>query len=216
MGADDSSLSAKRQENKMSSIKLTYFNGRGRAETIRMCLAVGGIEFDDKRVEQSDWPAMKESTQWGFLPMMEVDGVQVGQSIACARYAAKKAGLLGNTDTDQMIADSVVDGITEMQGKMYQVFFGETDENKKAFAECVKKTYPALEKILCANKGGDGFFVGDSLTWADLCFYQCLETMLSKQEDCLDTVPKMKALFKRIGDDPRVGAWLKKRPESQF
>merc|ERR1711993_186964 len=103
---DDSSLSAKRQENKMSSIKLTYFNGRGRAETIRMCLAVGGIEFDDTRIEQSDWPAIKESTPWGTLPLIEAEGKKIGQSKACARYAARKAGLLGNTAADQAIADS--------------------------------------------------------------------------------------------------------------
>ena len=42
-------------------IVLTYFDGRGRAEPIRMCLAHGGIKFEDKRVEQAQWPQLKDS-----------------------------------------------------------------------------------------------------------------------------------------------------------
>ena len=40
---------------------------------------------------------------------MEVDGVQVGQSIAIARFLAKKAGIAGKTDVEQALADGVVD-----------------------------------------------------------------------------------------------------------
>ena len=34
----------------MSNIKLTYFNGRGRAETARLILAYGGKDYEDRRV----------------------------------------------------------------------------------------------------------------------------------------------------------------------
>ena len=54
------------------------------------------------------------------------------------------------------------------------------------------------------------------MTYADLHFYQCVENMMVKEADCLDTVPKLKALYRRVGEDPRVEAWLKKRPESPF
>ena len=49
--------------NKMEKpkLKLTYFNGRGRGELARLILAHGGREFEDCRIEQSDWPAMKAS-----------------------------------------------------------------------------------------------------------------------------------------------------------
>ena len=40
---------------------------------------------------------------------MEVDGVQVGQSIAIARFLAKKAGIAGKTDVEQALADGLVD-----------------------------------------------------------------------------------------------------------
>ena len=41
----------------MSNYKLTYFNGRGRAELSRLIFAAAGVEFEDERI--NDWPANK-------------------------------------------------------------------------------------------------------------------------------------------------------------
>ncbi|KAI8482143.1 hypothetical protein Bbelb_401330 [Branchiostoma belcheri] len=46
----------------MPTYKLTYFNGRGRAETIRLLFAAGGIKYEDVRIEGAQWPALKPST----------------------------------------------------------------------------------------------------------------------------------------------------------
>ncbi|VDD97883.1 unnamed protein product [Enterobius vermicularis] len=40
--------------------KLTYFNGRGRAETIRLLFAQAAVPYDDIRIEREQWPAMKD------------------------------------------------------------------------------------------------------------------------------------------------------------
>ena len=42
----------------MPSYKLTYFNGRGRAEVSRLIFTVAGAEFTDERV--ANWPTGKE------------------------------------------------------------------------------------------------------------------------------------------------------------
>jgi hypothetical protein len=39
--------------------KLTYFNGRGRAELSRMIFNAAGVKFEDDRVEFSQWPQLK-------------------------------------------------------------------------------------------------------------------------------------------------------------
>ena len=44
-----------------AKIKLTYFNLRGRAEPSRLILAQAGIEYEDNRIEQADWPKLKPS-----------------------------------------------------------------------------------------------------------------------------------------------------------
>ena len=43
----------------MKNVKLTYFNGRGRAEVARLILSIAGEVFEDDRVEFSDWEALK-------------------------------------------------------------------------------------------------------------------------------------------------------------
>lgn len=43
----------------MTDYKVTYFNGRGRAELTRLILAAGGIKFTDDRFEFTEWPNRK-------------------------------------------------------------------------------------------------------------------------------------------------------------
>jgi glutathione S-transferase len=48
------------------NIKLVYFNARGRAELARLILAQAGADYEDKRVERSDWAAIKPSEIYYF------------------------------------------------------------------------------------------------------------------------------------------------------
>lgn len=50
-------------------LKLTYFNIKARAEPTRLALHIGGIPFEDVRIEHSAWPAMKASMPLGQLPV---------------------------------------------------------------------------------------------------------------------------------------------------
>lgn len=69
------------------SIKLTYFDIEGKAEPVRLALVLSGTEFEDERVQFSDWPAMKPTTPYGKLPVMTIDGGPAKtQSEAMLRY----------------------------------------------------------------------------------------------------------------------------------
>lgn len=58
----------------MASIKLYYFDARGRAEVPRMVLALAGKEFEDIRWQREDWPKYKpgelvtSNTKQGLWP----------------------------------------------------------------------------------------------------------------------------------------------------
>jgi len=43
------------------SYKLTYFNGKGRAELSRYIFAQAGVAYEDMRVEHSQWSQLKPS-----------------------------------------------------------------------------------------------------------------------------------------------------------
>ena len=57
---------------KGKNVKPTYFDTAGRALTIRYALAIGGIVFEDARVNFQQWPTMKATTPYGQLPTLEV------------------------------------------------------------------------------------------------------------------------------------------------
>ena len=44
----------------MADFKLTYFAIRGRGEHVRMMLTLAGQKFDEVKVGQTDWPALKQ------------------------------------------------------------------------------------------------------------------------------------------------------------
>jgi len=70
-------------------IKLTYFDIEGVAEAVRLAFILAGIEFEDDRIQMSQWNELKSKTPNGQLPVMTInDGPMLSQSSAMIRYAA--------------------------------------------------------------------------------------------------------------------------------
>jgi len=204
----------------MSTYKLTYFNVRTSAEIIRLIFAAAGVEYEDNRIVKDQWAAMKKDTPFGQLPILEVDGVTLGQSHAIARYLARKFNLAGKTELDQARADMLIDCFVDTVQPLMAVFHA-TDETKKAEG---KKKYteeqlPAyltkLETLLAANHGGEKFFVGDELTWVDLGFINVMDWIRHVSENPLANYPKLAALQERVEKVPRIAEWIEKRPKSE-
>lgn len=72
----------------------TYFLYPGRAEAIRVALAIGGVKFEDERLSVEDWKKHDKScTPYGQLPVLYADGQPLAQSLAILAYASTIAGL---------------------------------------------------------------------------------------------------------------------------
>lgn len=54
----------------------------------------------------------------GQMPVLEVDGQRVHQSIAIERYVAKLVGLAGATDWENLQIDSAVDTVNDLRQSM--------------------------------------------------------------------------------------------------
>lgn len=79
----------------MSTYKLHYFDGRGRAEVSRLIFAVAGEKYDDIRLERSEWPIKKSEMPLGQLPVLEYNGTKLAQSMSIARFLDKQFHLAG-------------------------------------------------------------------------------------------------------------------------
>lgn len=204
----------------MPQYKLTYFNSRGLAEVARMLFAVADQDYEDYRLKEGEWDTLKSKSPSGQAPVLEADGQTLSQSKAIGRYLAEKFGLAGKTDWDKAKADMIVDCVEDMIKHLAAIHFetNETEkaEKKKKYQEEQMPTCLAnFEKFLDAS--GTGFFVGDEMTWADITFSHGV-TFPSIAGITVDwgKYPKCKALKDKVEAQPKIAAWIQKRPESQF
>src|SRR5262245_2445883 len=80
----------------MSKPKLTYFDMAGsRGEECRLALFTAGVDFEDNRLKREAWMALKPTTPFGNLPILEVPGKPaLAQSVAILTYVGRTHGLL--------------------------------------------------------------------------------------------------------------------------
>lgn len=205
----------------MTHYKLTYFDFRARGEIIRFVFAAAGVQYDDYRIEGSEWMQLKPKMPFYQLPILEFDGHVLCQSRTIARYLARKFNLAGKTELDQARADMLVDCMDDTTKPI--IFPGYVMCKDAATKAAIEKTYneeqlpgflAAIEAMLKQNKNGDGFFVGDELTWADLAFVDmCGVLTVIGSDNQLVNYPKLQAARHRIEQVPNVAAWLAKRPQ---
>ncbi|KAJ8044176.1 S-crystallin SL11 [Holothuria leucospilota] len=211
----------------MPSYKLTYFNGRGRAEVVRYMMELKGIEYVDHRIQRETWPELKPKTPNGQLPLLEIDGTEYPQSHAMYRYLARENGLFGSNSKEQLEIDVVCETAGDLWPGICKIYDTQGDEEKnvlrKKFAEeGAMKHISNLEKLLKRNKGGSGWFIGDKVTLADIMvfnmIYDLLPSILNIKEGEFDLKEHdvLKAFVERFKAQEKIADWIKRRPQTPF
>lgn len=77
----------------MVHYKLTYFLSRGLGDVSRQLFHLADVDFEDERLEKPHFLEKKETYPFKQVPVLSVDGFQIPQSMAIARYLAKKFGM---------------------------------------------------------------------------------------------------------------------------
>jgi len=178
--------------------------------------------FEDVRVTEESWPQVKKTIPMGLLPILDIDGVVLHQSHAIDRYLAKQYGYAGKSDLEAAQIDAVVGSVEDLTTRIPPIYDMEEDPQAKAkYIERYKKEFvlpglAKLEKLLETNNGGNGFFVGDSLTWADLFFVNIAEYAVLMAQTDLNQFPKLKALRDRVETVPKIAAWIEERPKTEY
>ncbi|CAF0804862.1 unnamed protein product [Rotaria sordida] len=205
----------------MSTYKLYYFSGRGRAEVSRLIFAAAGQKYEDIRYERDQWPSHKSEMPLGQMPVLEVDGTKLPQSLSIARFLAKQFQLAGKDNLEQAKVDAVVDTTSDLVSKYMPVHFEQDPKKKeelilKFLTEELPKHLQNLETLGKLYGNGGPFFVGNHLTWADLFFYEMGGNMLQVDANCLDNLPWLKKNRTEVEKQPKIAEYLKNRPQTQF
>jgi glutathione S-transferase len=201
-------------------LKLSYFDfDGGRGEPARIALSMGGIDFEDDRIPPSEWPAHREATPFGALPVLEVDGVALAQSNGINRYVGKLAGLYPEDALQAGFCDEAMDAAEDIGVPIVATFGMEPDEQRQAREALVAGSLPFLVERLGRRldlRGGEWFADG-RLTVADLRVFVWLRHMRSGAldhipHDLADRVaPQLAAHCDRVAAHPGVKAYYAKR-----
>ncbi|XP_012269130.2 glutathione S-transferase-like [Athalia rosae] len=201
----------------MASYKLTYFPIKGLAEPIRFLLSYGSVEFEDVRVNREDWPKLKPSMPFGQMPVLEVDGKKINQSQAISRYLAKQFGLAGKDDWEALEIDATVATIDDLRTKIASWFYeGNIAVKQTKYEPLFKETIPYFLKRLDAQvKTNGGWFVGGTLSWADLLFIAQLDYIIYMTNvDIIDKYDNLKQLKANVLNVSQIKSWVAKRPKT--
>lgn len=202
----------------MSTYKLTYFPVKGLGEPIRFLLSYAGISFEDERFDRDDWPKIKPTTPFGQVPVLDVDGKKIAQSVAISRYLAKKSDLAGKDDWEALEIDSIVDTIHDVRARLAAFHYEENEEIKAAKRKIADEVVPYyLERLDAQVKNNGGYFVGGALSWADLSFVALLDYLnFMNGSDLIEKYDNLKQLKEKVLNLPAIKSWLDKRPHSDF
>lgn len=201
----------------MASYRLHYFDLRGRGEIERMLFKLAQVEFEDIRVNQSEWSRVKHDTPTGELPYLEVDGKQLTQSLTIARYLAREFGLAGSTSWECALVEQVVDTCDDLRAENAKIIH-ETDPGKLAVMQSKMKDeiLPKYLKRLAKfqNDHGDRYFVGTEITLADIAVHEVLTTFLQNDPSCLDQHGVLRDHRHLVELHPHLREYIANRPHS--
>ncbi|XP_060876813.1 glutathione S-transferase-like [Metopolophium dirhodum] len=199
----------------MAVYKLTYFNFPALAEPIRFLLSYLEIDFEDVRFEREQWPSIKPTMPFGKVPILEIDGKVLNQSVAISRYLSKKAGLAGSDEWESLLIDIAVDNVNDLRQAIALPVFDPNEESKaEKYVTLINETIPLyMNKFENTVGENDGYFVNGKLSLADIHFVAILDflSFLAKV-DLLEGRPNLQAHKKKIFDIPQIKSWIAKRP----
>ena len=193
-----------------------------RAETSRMALFIGEIEFEDYRPSREEIAKMRTEGVFPFgqFPVLQVDDKTIAQTGAIARFCGKLGGLYP-TENDFYAAkvDEVIDLATDITGKIRPSLIEKDPEKRvgmrRELAETVLPNWLGFMEKLLENNGKTGYFVDDSLTVADLAAWRLCGWISGGiidgiPETILDAFPLLNAHQNHISNLPKVAEWLEK------
>ena len=200
----------------MSKPRLKYFDFAGsRGEECRIALHLAGIDFEDVRVRTSDWPALKDSTPFGAMPVLEFPGrPPLAHSNAILVLIGRQHGLHPSDPFEAARHESLLCAAEDLRHNLAPTLRISDPELKRQAREALAanelKTWGAqVERQL-----GDGPFVGGTaLQVADIKLYMVVRWLTTGTLDhvpktVLDHCPKLLRLFNAVADHPGVKSWL--------
>lgn len=189
------------------SYKLIYFNLKGKAEVIRILFKLANQPFEDVRIEFAQWPSLKQNFPFKQLPVLEVTQdskvTVIAQSNAIIRFLADRFGLSGENDLERSQCDMISEQIRDLRESLVSIYRMKESEEKKvaldaALNDSVPNGYQLVQNFLETNTNGNGFLVGNKISYADIILILTYDWFRDKKDEILSKLPALKQHEKMI------------------
>ncbi|XP_019726229.1 glutathione S-transferase A4-like [Hippocampus comes] len=199
-------------------VKLHYFNGRGKMESIRWLLTVAGVEFDEILLttrEQYVKLLNDGDLMFQQVPLVEIDGMKLIQTKAILNYIAEKYNLHGKDIKDRVKINMYSEGLMDLMEMIMVLPFAQDPNSKLGNIETkAKERYlPVFEKQLLSHI----YLVGGRLSVADVLLMECTLMLEEKFVGILADFRNVKAFQGRMSRNEAIARFLqpgsKRKPQ---
>jgi glutathione S-transferase len=202
----------------MSKPRLMYFDFAGsRGEECRIALHLAGVDFEDVRVKSGDWPAMKASTPFGAMPVLEIPGkAPLAHSNAILVFIGRQHGLHPSDAFEAARHEALMSSVEELRHTITPTLRITDPEQKRQAREALAANELKTWASQVERQLGEGPFIGGAkLQVADLKLYMVVRWLTTGIVDHVPTTvfdhcPKLMRLYRAVGEHPGVKAWLAK------
>jgi glutathione S-transferase len=198
----------------MNKPKLIYFDAPvSRGEECRLALHLAGIDFEDVRIKPADWPAMKERTPYGGLPVLEMPGSPVlAHSNAILVLIGRRHGLHPTDDVESARHEGMMQHVEDLRAVVSPTLRMAEDAKKAAREALVAGYLPAWARAAERNITAGPFFGGAKIQVVDLKIYMAVRWFKGGKVDHIpaaifDDHPKLIGVHDAVRDHPGVKAW---------
>jgi len=192
-----------------TSIVLSYFPVRGRAEGIRLLLEDAQIPYKYNAIAFGQHKS-HAGALYGQLPTYEEESKKghkftLVETSAILHFVGKKAGLFPFCPYEAGRAEMIEHAI----GDIGEKWVGFTKFNKGTREEVdavITKFYTAWEKML---KEGGHDYINERICFADYPFFHILDAINGWESKWLNDYPTLKAFHTRMTNRPNIQAYFK-------
>lgn len=202
----------------MARPKLIYFDAPvSRGEECRLALHIAGVDFEDVRINRKDWAALKPTTPFGGVPILELPGrPALAHSNAILVFIGREYGLHPLDDFEAARHEGMMAHVEDLRGVVGPTIRIADEAEKQKVRESLVATYLPNWADRAERQLGEGpFFGGEKLHVVDLKLHMAVRWFKGGNVDHIPATifagfPKLIRVHDAVRDDPRVKAWYAK------
>ncbi|XP_057704342.1 glutathione S-transferase A4-like [Corythoichthys intestinalis] len=199
-------------------VKLHYFNGRGKMESIRWLLTAAEVEFDEFHLTSRDqYLKMLEDGDLMFqqVPMVEIDGMKLIQTKAILNYIAEKYNLHGKDIKERVKINMYAEGLMDLMEMIMVLPF--TQDVKTKLDNIEKKAKDRYLPVFEEQLKDHVYLVGGRMSVADVLLLECTLMLEEKFAGILKNFGNVKSFQGRMQSQPAISRFLqpgsKRKPQ---